>query len=245
MTNSLYMESPSGVGFSYCDKSAGCRHTDTSTAQDNLQALLSWFAAFPALGGRKFWISGESYAGIYIPTLADAIITYNKANPGSPINLQGIMVGNGCIGRGAGTCGNDGLNDYHDIITWRGHGLVTEPLYDAILSNCTWGNENAQCNNLLNQAANGLGDIDVYYLCVRRAAPRGVRARRCCCGVGIARRCRHARSAPGPSFTRVSPSPAGTTRAPTRPSPCARRARPSRWSAAPWPRRRRAPPKRG
>ena len=62
VTNSLYMESPAGVGFSYCDSAAGCRHSDTSTAQDNLAALLSWFAAFPALAGRKFWISGESYA---------------------------------------------------------------------------------------------------------------------------------------------------------------------------------------
>lgn len=235
MTNSLYMESPSGVGFSYCDKAAGCRHSDTSTAQDNLQALLSWFAAFPALAGRKFWISGESYAGIYIPTLADAIITYNKANPSSPINLQGIMVGNGCIGRGAGTCGNDGLNDYHDIITWRGHGLVTEPLYDAILSNCTWGNENNNCNNLLNEAANALGDLDVYYLCVGRcSAPAAVDSARCNPLQSAA-----AHHPPAPRSLL-----AGTTRAPTRPSRCARRARPSRWSAAPWPRRRSAPPRR-
>ena len=235
MTNSLYMESPSGVGFSYCDKAAGCRHSDTSTAQDNLQALLSWFAAFPALAGRKFWISGESYAGIYIPTLADAIITYNKANPSSPINLQGIMVGNGCIGRGAGTCGNDGLNDYHDIITWRGHGLVTEPLYDAILGNCTWGNENNNCNNLLNQAANALGDLDVYYLCVKRSLFHTT-------GLNLtlsSATCRNTRRPPSPARSR-----AGTTRAPTPPSRCARRARPSRWSAAPWPRRRSAPPRR-
>ena len=54
VTNSLYMESPAGVGFSYCDSAAGCRHSDTSTAQDNLAALLSWFAAFPALAGRPF-----------------------------------------------------------------------------------------------------------------------------------------------------------------------------------------------
>ena len=49
---------------------------------------------------------------------------------------------------------------------WRGHGLVSETLYDAIISNCTWANEDAACNNLLNEAANAIGDIDIYYLCV-------------------------------------------------------------------------------
>jgi LemA protein len=50
------MESPSGVGFSYCDKSAGCRHTDTSTAQDNLQSILSFFAAYPELKADRHFL---------------------------------------------------------------------------------------------------------------------------------------------------------------------------------------------
>ena len=54
------MESPAGVGFSYCDTAAGCRHRDTTTAQDNLAALISWFAAFPALAGRKFCEFGRA-----------------------------------------------------------------------------------------------------------------------------------------------------------------------------------------
>jgi len=95
--------------------------------------------------------------GIYIPTLAYAIYNYNTANPSSPINLQGILVGNGCIGNAAGHCGNDDMNDYNDIITWRGHGLVSQPLYDAILGNCTWSNENAKCDRLLNEAASAIG----------------------------------------------------------------------------------------
>jgi carboxypeptidase C (cathepsin A) len=37
--------------------------------------------------------AGESYAGIYVPTLAYAIHTSK-----STINLKGIMVGNGCTG---------------------------------------------------------------------------------------------------------------------------------------------------
>lgn len=164
VTNNLFIESPAGVGFSYCEDPAGCSHTDTSTAEDNLQALISFFAAYPEYSKAKFWISGESYAGIYVPMLAYNVVKYNAGKPAQPINLQGTMVGNGCIGYDAGHCGNDPLNDYHDIQEWRGHALVSETLYDAILGNCTWGNENNVCQALLNEAASNLGNLDVYYL---------------------------------------------------------------------------------
>ena len=61
ISNNLFIEAPAGVGFSYCDKAAGCRHTDTSTADDNLQTLISFFKAFPEYAGNDVWISGESY----------------------------------------------------------------------------------------------------------------------------------------------------------------------------------------
>jgi hypothetical protein len=38
----LFIEAPAGVGFSYCDTAAGCSHTDTSTAQDNLAVSSCW-----------------------------------------------------------------------------------------------------------------------------------------------------------------------------------------------------------
>ena len=45
---------------------------------------------------KDFYISGESYGGIYVPTLAYKIVEYNKKMPISKkINLKGILVGNG------------------------------------------------------------------------------------------------------------------------------------------------------
>ena len=98
--NQLFIEAPACVGFSYADDpSTGCTHTDTSTAADNLQALVQFFTVkFPELAKNDFWISGESYAGIYIPMLAYNVYNYNLKGPASPINLKGILVGNGCIG---------------------------------------------------------------------------------------------------------------------------------------------------
>ena len=99
----------------------------------------------------------------YVPSLAYAVYKYNQGAPATPINLKGILVGNGCIGREAGHCGNDptGLSDYHDLQMWRGHGLVSETIYDKCLKTCVWDNESAECQNNLQAAANVVGDIDI------------------------------------------------------------------------------------
>jgi serine carboxypeptidase-like clade 1 len=50
MANVLYLESPKGVGFSYCEgvsKASECVNTDESTAQDAYEFLVNFFAAYP------------------------------------------------------------------------------------------------------------------------------------------------------------------------------------------------------
>merc|ERR1712113_479645 len=47
--NVLYIDQPAGVGFSTCDGEAqpkDCEHTDASSALDNYNFLLAWFAKF-------------------------------------------------------------------------------------------------------------------------------------------------------------------------------------------------------
>ena len=96
--NMLYVESPGGVGFSYIDSQLDyeLEINDDIAAKDNLNALLSFFKKFPSFKGRDFYISGESYAGIYVPTLAYQVLMYNKGvSESNKINLKGILVGNG------------------------------------------------------------------------------------------------------------------------------------------------------
>ena len=92
----IYLESPAGVGFSLMGDPSNNYTTDQITAHDNLMALLQFFRGFYEYRGNDFYISGESYAGIYVPTLALQIVNYNSYTPYAPINLQGIAVGNGC-----------------------------------------------------------------------------------------------------------------------------------------------------
>lgn len=43
----------------------------------NLDALKKWFELYPEYAKHDFFISGESYAGMYLPYLATAIDKYN------------------------------------------------------------------------------------------------------------------------------------------------------------------------
>ena len=44
------------------------------TAEDNHAALRDFFEGWPELRDNEFYITGESYAGIYVPTLAARIV---------------------------------------------------------------------------------------------------------------------------------------------------------------------------
>ena len=91
----LYIEAPAGVGYSILGSLANNNTNDNQTAQDNLQALLKFFNYFPTFAANEFYISGESYAGIYVPSLAYFIVESNKNGVNPSINLKGILVGNG------------------------------------------------------------------------------------------------------------------------------------------------------
>uniref|UniRef100_A0A453AKT6 Carboxypeptidase n=1 Tax=Aegilops tauschii subsp. strangulata TaxID=200361 RepID=A0A453AKT6_AEGTS len=87
----LFLESPAGVGYSYSNTTADYgRSGDNRTAEDAYLFLANWLERFPEYKGREFYITGESYAGHYVPQLAHAILRH--ASPA--INLKGIMIEN-------------------------------------------------------------------------------------------------------------------------------------------------------
>ena len=56
--------------------------------------MKAFFEKYPNFVDRDLYIAGESYAGIYVPFLASEVIRQN-ARGEKPMNLKGIMVGNG------------------------------------------------------------------------------------------------------------------------------------------------------
>jgi carboxypeptidase C (cathepsin A) len=154
----LALESPAGVGMSVNPQNIP--FNDSITATDNYNALLQFFAGFPEYAGNKFWITGESYAGVYIPTLAAAIVAGN-ARGNAKINLAGLAVGNGCTGNQVGTCGP--LGDYYRFSYMAGHTLIAAHQWQAINATCqNWSNESPACQALLEAAGSAIGNVNIY-----------------------------------------------------------------------------------
>ncbi|XWS69754.1 hypothetical protein CRYUN_Cryun04dG0206200 [Craigia yunnanensis] len=94
-SNMLYVESPVGVGFSYSNTSSDyIGVNDTFTAEENLQFLVNWFKEFPKYRNSDLFLTGESYAGHYVPQLAALVLDYNKHSNGKPIRLKAVALGN-------------------------------------------------------------------------------------------------------------------------------------------------------
>ncbi|KAJ6408395.1 hypothetical protein OIU84_011666 [Salix udensis] len=122
--NMLYLESPAGVGFSYStNQSFYDLVNDTITAQDSFIFLQQWFVKFPEYKDRDFYITGESYAGHYVPQLANLI-----AQSGLKFNLKGIAVGNALLEF------NTDFNSEGDYY-WA-HGLISDATYELMNSVC-------------------------------------------------------------------------------------------------------------
>lgn len=86
--NMLYIESPINVGFSYNSTHLPevDMYNDEATVDAKYNALLSFFKKYPHLKNNPFYITGESYGGVYIPLLTRSILNNKKQNG---INLQG------------------------------------------------------------------------------------------------------------------------------------------------------------
>ena len=82
LANVVLLESPSGVGYSYCATSStsGCVNSDVSTARAARVAMQEFFKEFSEFADSEFYITGESYAGVYVPTLVKEILDNAPGN---------------------------------------------------------------------------------------------------------------------------------------------------------------------
>ncbi|CAI0411543.1 unnamed protein product [Linum tenue] len=122
--NMIYLESPAGVGFSYStDSSFYNSVNDTITAHDNLAFLQQWLLKFPQYKNRDLFIAGESYAGHYVPQLAQLIVESE-----SNLSMRAIAIGNP-------TLEFDTDFNAEGQFYWS-HGLISEDTYNFANAAC-------------------------------------------------------------------------------------------------------------
>ncbi|XP_028211809.1 serine carboxypeptidase-like 25 isoform X2 [Glycine soja] len=125
-------------------------------AQDSLEFVIQWLERFPRYKNRELYITGESYAGHYVPQLAKEILTYN-AKTKHPINLKGIMVGNAVT------------DNYYDnlgtVTYWWSHAMISDQTYRQLMSTCDFHRqkESDECESVYSYAMDQeFGNIDQY-----------------------------------------------------------------------------------
>ncbi|KAK4487398.1 hypothetical protein RD792_005971 [Penstemon davidsonii] len=94
--NDYGWDKPIGTGFSYTSSKQDIRKSTQAASVDFYDFLLAFFRKHPQYKNNDFYITGESYAGHYIPAFALRIHQANKNKRRiTKINLKGLAIGNG------------------------------------------------------------------------------------------------------------------------------------------------------
>ena len=90
--NVIFLDQPVNTGFSYGDSSL----TDMQVGSDEFYSFLTQFYdKYPSLKTNPFLLTGESYAGKYVPLFAHDILERNKAAATFKIPLKAILIFDG------------------------------------------------------------------------------------------------------------------------------------------------------
>ncbi|MEW5315793.1 MAG: hypothetical protein WDW38_007198 [Sanguina aurantia] len=91
----IFIDQPIGTGFSYSEDERDRVFDEKTVGDDMLDFLQEFFAVHPEIADNDFFVTGESYAGHYVPTVAHRIWAANRDGEGRSIALAGIAIGNG------------------------------------------------------------------------------------------------------------------------------------------------------
>ncbi|XP_062097880.1 serine carboxypeptidase-like 42 [Humulus lupulus] len=157
-SNLLFIESPAGVGWSYSNTTSDYNAGDASTANDMRVFFLKWFEKFPSFRSRDLFLTGESYAGHYIPQLAIALLDYNEHSTGFKFNIKGIAIGNPLL-----KLDRDAPATYEFF--WS-HGMISDEVGLTIMNECDFDdyvfasphNITQSCNTALSEANDIVGN---------------------------------------------------------------------------------------
>ncbi|KAL1292041.1 hypothetical protein HN51_060504 [Arachis hypogaea] len=158
VSNIIYLDSPAGVGFSYAKNESAYETGDIRVAHDTHVFLLKWFQLYPEFQHNQFFLAGESFAGIYVPTLANNIVKgIEDARMQPIINFKGYMIGNGVC---------DDKFDGNALVPFAyGMGLISEEIFKETESVCKGSYYNPQtkdCASQLSKVNQLISGLNIY-----------------------------------------------------------------------------------
>jgi vitellogenic carboxypeptidase-like protein len=93
----LFFDNPINTGFSFSSSDDGYARSSNDYSETLYEAIRQFYVLFPELQSNAFIITGESYAGKYVPAMALRIAQKNSAGSLPRVPLVGIAVGDGLV----------------------------------------------------------------------------------------------------------------------------------------------------
>uniref|UniRef100_A0A7R9V9E4 Carboxypeptidase n=1 Tax=Chlamydomonas euryale TaxID=1486919 RepID=A0A7R9V9E4_9CHLO len=157
--NVIYLDSPAGVGLSYSEDPHDYVTGDGQTAADADAFLREFFRRHSRFHDNDFYITGESYAGIYVPNLARQVIASNAAGASPKINIVGYAVGNGCTDEAVD---GDAIPGFAV-----GLSLISQSSYDQLHTACGGGvywnrTAGSECDKRYSHMMSQLSGLNIY-----------------------------------------------------------------------------------
>ncbi|KAJ3299486.1 Cell death protease [Borealophlyctis nickersoniae] len=93
--NLLYVDQPVETGFSF-SKNRKYASGQAMVVDGFMSYLKNFFSVFPEFRRSEIYIAGESFAGVFVPHIANGIVSGNEEGDFKPpLDIRGIAVGNG------------------------------------------------------------------------------------------------------------------------------------------------------
>lgn len=163
--NVIFVDQPVGTGFSTADHAEDYVRNEDQVAEDMYEFLQTFFESFPQYKGLDFFVTGESYAGHYVPSVSYRIFKANQKSEGPyDIPLTGLAIGNGLVYP---------LLQYEDYAPYaHDNEMITDEEYKTLaeyyVPQCIQAIKDdsplasSQCNSILGRIQNWAGNFNVY-----------------------------------------------------------------------------------
>ena len=171
MHNTIFVDQPINTGFSFSQNAKDEVFDEKTVAADMVDFLSEFYAKYDKYANNPLFITGESYAGHYVPAVTRGIYDANKESS-LGFNLQGFAIGNGLT------------NPYYQYQQYGNYsftnGIIDEETYAnaqaaipkciAEIQTCDNSKENGDCLRAVNTCQGTIvgpilqdaGDINVY-----------------------------------------------------------------------------------
>lgn len=141
VANIIFIDQPAGTGYSYAKTSEGYNCNDTLSVTLTYDFLRKWLMDHPEYLNNPLYVSGDSYAGLFVALLTRKIYDGIEVGDKPQLNIKGYIQGNALTDR---------FIDFNGRIKYANRmGLISDKMYQSAKANCKGNFINVDPNNIL------------------------------------------------------------------------------------------------